>query len=354
METRIMAADALSEISDTLAKKVVDRQYELQPDICGKYNASLKKISIRDVKYHLSFLVESIRAEEPEIFKGYVRWVKVLFKNLNFSDAAMQKTLECMQTEIEENLIEEAVEVCRDYIQAGLEVMREQVENPSDDLRKKNPHLKLAENYLSALLDKDKRRATDLILNAVENGVSVKDIYLHVFEKTQKEVGRLWLTNRLTVAQEHYCSAVTQMIMSQLYDHFFTDERSGRRFVGCSVHGELHEIGIRMLADFFEMEGWDSIYLGANTPDSAVVKTLEEEKTDILGISIAMPFHFAQLENLVSTIRSSETGKAVKILVGGNLINTYPDLLKKLDVDGFAFNAKEAINLANSFDSIGA
>jgi hypothetical protein len=36
--------------------------------------------------------------------------------------------------------------------------------------------------------------------------------------------------------------------------------------VAACVSGELHEIGVRMLCDLLEMEGWNTIYLGANVP----------------------------------------------------------------------------------------
>ena len=47
--------------------------------------------------------------------------------------------------------------------------------------------------------------------------------------------------------------------------------------VATCIGGELHEIGIRMVADFFEMEGWDTYYLGANTPADAVVAELSAQ-----------------------------------------------------------------------------
>ncbi|MDZ7776615.1 MAG: hypothetical protein U5L09_13885 [Bacteroidales bacterium] len=54
--------------------------------------------------------------------------------------------------------------------------------------------------------------------------------------------------------------------MSQLYPYIFNSQRVGKSMVAATVGGELHEMGIRMVADFFEMEGWDTWYLGANAP----------------------------------------------------------------------------------------
>ena len=69
--------------------------------------------------------------------------------------------------------------------------------------------------------------------------------------------------NLLSVAQEHYCTAATQLVMSQLYPRIFSTERRGRTLVAARVADDLHEIGLRMVADFFEMEGWDTFYVGA-------------------------------------------------------------------------------------------
>ncbi|MDO5836135.1 MAG: B12-binding domain-containing protein, partial [Methanobacterium sp.] len=77
----------------------------------------------------------------------------------------------------------------------------------------------LAKNYMDALLNLQRDEAGRMIIKAVEEGTDIKDIYIHVFESSQHEIGRLWQTNIITVAQEHFCTAATQMIMSQLYPY---------------------------------------------------------------------------------------------------------------------------------------
>ncbi len=166
------------------------------------------------------------------------------------------------------------------------------------------PLTDLAQDYLRLLLQGERRLASSLILDAVEAGARVKDIYVHVFQRTQREIGRLWQMNRLTVAQEHYCTAATQLIMSQLYPQVFAAERIGHRAVVACVGGELHELGARMVADFFEMEGWDAYYLGANTPADSVLRTLEEREAEVLAISATMTFHVSAVADLVAQVRA--------------------------------------------------
>jgi methanogenic corrinoid protein MtbC1 len=62
------------------------------------------------------------------------------------------------------------------------------------------PLAELSNQYLSALLRYDRHSASALILRAVENKVSIKEIYSHVFERCQYEIGRLWQLNDVSVA----------------------------------------------------------------------------------------------------------------------------------------------------------
>lgn len=142
-----------------------------------------------------------------------------------------------------------------------------------------------ADQYLEKLLQKDRYGAEALIKEILAGGVSIKDVYLKVFQPVQWEIGRLWQINKITVAMEHYCTAATQFIMSRLYEYIFSTEKNGLSFVATSVSNELHELGIRMVSDFFEMEGWNTYYLGASTSNEGVADMISNVDADILAIS---------------------------------------------------------------------
>jgi methanogenic corrinoid protein MtbC1 len=209
------------------------------------------------------------------------------------------------------------------------------------------PHGELAKKFLSFLLNGERHLASRLILDAVDSGVEVKDIYLHVFQPSQREIGRLWQLNRVSVAQEHFCTAATQLIMAQLYPRIFRTEKNGRRMVATSIGGELHEIGIRIITDFFEMEGWDTYYLGANCPTNAILQALSDRRADVLAVSATMTFHIRAVEHLIAAVRAAENLKAVKILVGGYPFNVEPELWKRVGADAYAADASEAVASAS-------
>ncbi len=335
--------------AQSIAETAVARQYAVQPEIWEKYGEKGRELSIRDVKHHLVYLKEAISAESPQMFINYTIWLKDLFSGLDFPDSVLPVTLECMRDVLTERLPEDMSAKTSEYIEAALRKYFEPSRKETPYILKENPHGELAAKYLGCLLKGNRREAEKVIFDAVESGAPVQDIYLHVFQASQYEIGRLWHSGEVSVAQEHYCSAVTERIMSQLYPEIFSTRRIGRTYVGGCVGGELHQIGARMVADFFEADGWDTVYLGANAPASGIIEAAGRNKADILGISCTMSFHRSAVEKLVNELRGSRTiPKNLKIIVGGYMFLKHPDFYKEIGADGTASNAAEALETAKS------
>jgi methanogenic corrinoid protein MtbC1 len=330
-----------------LSEAIVARQYELQAPFWERFGKRGLEKSIRDSDYHLAYLEEAIAAADPTLFIDYVIWVKRLFAGLGFPDDALVVTLECTRDVLQERLSPEMMAVVRPYLETSLsQLQTESVTIPSF-LQEELSLTALARQYMNALQQGERHRASQLILAAVEDGIDVKEIYLHVFQPVQYEIGWLWQSNQITVAEEHFFTAATQLVMAQLYPHIFSTEKIGRRLVATCVGNELHEIGIRMVADFFEMAGWDTYYLGANTPTGSILQTIEERQADLLAISATMTFHVSVVAELINRVRAAESGQQVKILVGGYPFNISAELWQRLGADGTARNAQDAIDLAN-------
>lgn len=203
------------------------------------------------------------------------------------------------------------------------------------------------ERYLRLLLERERREATRLILDLVEEGVDIRDIYLNIFQASQREVGRLWQTNEITVAQEHYCTAATQQVISQLYPYIFADTPGDRKMVMACASAELHELGARIVADFFEMEGWDTYFLGANVPAESIVSELRESGADLLGLSVSLADKVPLVKQIIADVRKADLDRSVKILAGGRPFIVDSNLWKKVGADGYARDARGAVARAD-------
>lgn len=70
-----------------------------------------------------------------------------------------------------------------------------------------------------------------------------------------------------------------------------------------------------MVADTFELNGWDGHFIGANTPTKELINKIEEVDPDVIGLSLSTYFNLPQLEKMLSEI-SKEFSKK-NIWVGG-------------------------------------
>jgi len=216
------------------------------------------------------------------------------------------------------------------------------------DINENTEFLLLRKKYFDFVLSGDKDLATKLILDAARNKFSVKDIYFYVLERSLKEVGRLWEMNIMDISQEHYFSNVTQQIMSQLYPYINTKEKNGYSCISLSVNGDFHNIGIRMVTDLLEAEGWKTYYLGSNIPTQNVIKAVKDRKANMLVISATMAFNLDSVSNLIKAVHSAKECKDIKIIVGGLAFNIDKHLWKTVGADGYASTAEETVKLAEN------
>ncbi len=208
--------------------------------------------------------------------------------------------------------------------------------------------VQLYQEYLDLLLRKERTKAEKLILSNVHDRETVKNIYLGVFQPAQWEVGNLWQQNKISIAMEHYCTAVTQYIMSKLYQYIFTTEKNGQVLIATSVSGELHQLGIRMVSDFFELEGWSTFFLGADASNDSIIEMIRKTNANLLAISSSLEANVHNVAKLIQDVRKVFSNNQLKIIVGGSPFNKNFDLCEEVNADGFACNAKDAITLANN------
>jgi methanogenic corrinoid protein MtbC1 len=339
---------AILNIKEEIARKATEKQYEENPSYWGKWGKNGWDRCLEDSEYHIQYLAESIMANSTAIFENYIIWLRSLFNALGLNMEQVIRNLEIILELMSEELPES-----KPYLDKRLnltkEILEKEIIPENSFIDPSNPLANSAKEYLSRLINAKRSIAVQYILNLVDSGVRIKDIYNYVFQPVQYEIGQLWQTGKISVAQEHYATAVTQLAMAQLYPKIFATPKIGRSMVATCPTGELHEIGVRMLADIFELSGWDTYYLGANTPDSGILSTIESQQPEIVAISATMTFHLNKVENLINFIRRSNLSNS-KILVGGYVFKADPNLWKEVGANGFAPDAETALELVNKLN----
>jgi methanogenic corrinoid protein MtbC1 len=104
-----------------------------------------------------------------------------------------------------------------------------------------------------------------------------------------------------------------------------------------------------MIADLLEAEGWNVMYLGANTPQDELLKLLRKNTPRILGISVTMPFNLPYVKEIITRLGAEKGLQEVRIMVGGVAFNMFPGLWHKLGAHGWAEDGQAATALVRQW-----
>ena len=138
--------------------------------------------------------------------------------------------------------------------------------------------------------------------------------------------------------------------MSLLYRRICETPKTRGTFTGVCADGELHEVGIRMVCDLFELRGWQSFYLGSSMPSAEVLRFIEEKRPDVIGISAIYEANVESARQLIAQIRSIVASR-VRILAGGRPFVRYPELWLEIGADGSAADAAGSVEAAEKLTS---
>ena len=209
--------------------------------------------------------------------------------------------------------------------------------------------LVIQQEYLQKILAGQRTVALEMIMDTYRSGYPIPAIYIDVFQESLYEIGRLWEANQITVADEHMGTAITQYVMSNLYQHLEIADQQRGKLVMTGVQGELHQVGANMVADVMEADGWDVLFLGTNVPDDGVLKSLRQHGADLFGISSTMLFNLPKVIQLVDKVRG-EFGDTVKILLGGGAFKSLQELPVELQGCLVARDLREALERSQGGD----
>ena len=329
-------ADSIRAVSPAVAVGVTEIFLERHPDWRVRYGARAVSEGVRDAGFHLAFLSAAVEGDDPDAFVSYARWTGRVLASRGIATTFLAENIAQVRDALAQRLPAEHTATLARFFDAALGALADEPAFPSS-----TPLSITADVFLQAILSGQRHVAVRIAREALRNGASVPDLYLDVFQPVLYEVGTRWEANRLTVAQEHMATAITQYVMAQIYEapEDTTDPKGHVLLTG--VEGELHNIGAVMVGDLLELGGWRVRFLGTNLPTSAVLSAMRESVPTHVGISATMLFNVTAVRQLIASIRA-EFDNRVRILVGGAAFRTAPGLWRQVAADAYASDLRSA------------
>jgi methanogenic corrinoid protein MtbC1 len=169
--------------------------------------------------------------------------------------------------------------------------------------------------YLSCLLKGDRTQCGEIVADLLKAETDVRELYTGLFQRSMYEVGELWERHKISVAVEHLATAITESLMSLVYPSVFSAPHTNRSAVIACVANEFHQIGGKMVADVFELNGWHGYFLGANMPLDDLMRMIDDKKPELVGLSLAIFSNLPSLLKVLDAVTSAYPEQ--RVVVGG-------------------------------------
>ena len=334
-----MAAKLLAVSAPAYAAYASNRLLEKLPEAETQFGGSAFGHWKDHFSQRISELSVAMAEKEPALFLSRVRWSRAAFQAREVPENLLRESLVCLDEVLEEELPEACCQAPKKYISAALNSF-EELEKRTAELDSKDPASKLAMQYLLQVLEGNSGNAIKLVIDAHDQGLSLEKTYA-VLMSAQREISRMWHEAEINIAEEHVVTSTTERAMAVLAYKAEKHASNGLTLVSAAVAGNAHDIGIRVVSDFFEFAGWRAVCLGADLPPIDIAQAAKFFDASLVLLSAALSTQLKAIRETVQAVRESNT--QCKIMVGGTALQDAPDIWRQLGADAYASSPAQAV-----------
>lgn len=302
----------------------------------------------------LQHVSAALEYDAPELLTAQAQWLRISFDSHGLEPTLATRSLVSLREELAERLPTPAAPAALALIDRALEQAALPIPAPTNGLSGQDATASLAREYLLAALEGRREDAVALALNALERGLSVEQLSREVLGRVQNELGAMWHRSQMSIVEEHLVSRTTEEVLTRLRSRVSQTPRNGMKVLVTSVDGDLHDIGLRVVADQFEMAGWQAVYLGASTPPADAALAAAEFEVHVVAAGAKLVSQLKAAARLVELLRADPRTRALPVIFGGRPFELAPNLWRALGADGMASNASGAVELATRLVRRGA
>lgn len=151
----------------------------------------------------------------------------------------------------------------------------------------------------------------------------------------------------ISLAQRQLAIAIMERVIASLYLVFPRSEPLKQKVLVVPITDPSQRVDARITADLLHLDGWDVELTGVELRLDELVAVTRKLEPFILGISISHIDGISIGQQFVEVVRQEPKLDRVLIMLSGSVLQGHPYLGRKLGVDGLAYDAVSAVELAN-------
>jgi hypothetical protein len=120
----VLAAAALLEQKEAIARSVTGLLYAEMPWLVDKYGERGRLKCLQDMRYNLEYLVPAVEQEDPSMFARYATWCDGVLRSRGVPTGELARSFELMAADVASRLPREESAAVAACLEAGVLALR--------------------------------------------------------------------------------------------------------------------------------------------------------------------------------------------------------------------------------------
>ena len=186
----------------------------------------------------------------------------------------------------------------------------------------------------------DKEACLRFAVDALQsNKADIVSLYNEVLSPALTQPVCLSTQKAICIWEEHLRTSIIRTVIENCFpfvikerDQKYHSPARGKVIMVCPTE-ELHEIGARMVMDFFTLCGYNVSFIGANTPQEEIVSAIEYIHPVYVAVSITNYYNLIAARYAVQRICAKKGVLNFKVILGGLACQYHPDTCHEMGAD---------------------
>lgn len=298
-----------------------------------------------DLDSHIDYIVGALIAGTPAPFGDYVVWLRELLESRGVPAESVDLSTELLAGFFRAHLDTDEREPVLAVIEDG-ETARDGTAAPAVPFRTPvGVEIHPSTESLAESLVIGSRADAKALVNAAASELGYLHTAVGLIQPAMYRIGEWWHRREIGVAEEHLATALAQRLLVEQFTAAAAASPvpHGPGSLFACVPSNQHALGLRIVADAFELEGWSVEYLGADTPAVDLVERIVRIRPRLVGLSVSMVWQLHELRELTERIRERMGDEAPRIVAGGLGLVRVSGAADRLGLDGWYSTAVEMV-----------
>jgi len=196
-----------------------------------------------------------------------------------------------------------------------------------------------------AVFDGDESKALELVKKALAEGVSPQDIVDKGLVKGLHECGAGYEAGEKFIPEMLMSAEAMKVSMAVLKPHLAAGETAaGGKVVLATVEGDVHDIGLELVATMLGSAGFEVDFMGPDVETSRIIAEVKKVKPHLLGLSALLTNTMDIMPVILEKLEKEGLRNSLKVIIGGAPVSQ--DFADRIGADGYAYDAAAAVPVA--------